>query len=109
VINPQSGVVQNTIGFVSGNLQMSTDGTVLAALSTIAVSPPVLQVYSLPSGTVTNRFAGSFVLGYSLAGYGTVIAQLTGSGLNGTLQQVTDLATSAVIWSSSTSVTTRWQ
>jgi hypothetical protein len=110
VINPQSAVVQNTIGFVSGNLQMSTDGTVLAALSTIAVSPPVLQVYSLPSGTVMNSFGGSgsanIVLGYSLAGSGTVIAQLTGPTLNANLQQVTDLATSTVIWSSSTFVTT---
>jgi hypothetical protein len=115
-VNPQSGLVQTTLDFLSSGLAMSTDGTVLAALSaeytTNPAWPPVLQIYSLPSGALTQSFGGSgsstAIVGYSLAGSGTVIAQVTapvGGSVNPTLQQVTDLATSAVIWSSVTYLT----
>jgi hypothetical protein len=115
VINPQTGVVQNTIAFFGSQLQMSADGTVLAAMTdtsaTIVFTIPVLQIYSLPAGTVVQTLGNSgssYLYGYSLAGSGNLIAQVTGPLLGGVepqganLQQVTDITGSTVIWSSGT-------
>ncbi len=111
MVNPHTNTIQNTIAFPSSKLEMSTDGTVLAAntdnnLNTFV--QPSLQIYSLPSGTLTRTYGASgstYVVDYSLAGSGTVIAQTTGPYSTGNagaanLQQVIDISTGTVIWSS---------
>lgn len=110
VVNPQTNTIQNTIAFPSSKLEMSADGTVLAAntdnnLNTFV--QPSLQIYSLPSGTLTQTYASgsTYVVDYSLAGSGTVIAQTTGPYSTGNAgaanhQQVIDISTGTVIWSS---------
>jgi hypothetical protein len=111
VINPQTNTIQNTVPFQSNKLEMSTDGTVLAAISDMGLGSsvqPSLQIYSLPSGTLTKSYGGTgptYLFDYSLAGSGTVIAQTTapysgGNAGTATLQQVIDIPTGTVIWSS---------
>jgi hypothetical protein len=83
----QSNATEVTIPIVSSNVQISADGTVLAASTTNA-----LNVYSLPAGTLINSFTGGGA--YTLAPTGTQIAQVTGSG-----QQVTAVTGGPVLWS----------
>jgi len=84
VVNPQTNKVQNTIAFQSNKLEMSTDGTVLAAITDMDLNSsaqPSLQIYSLPSGTLTKSYGGTgptYLFDYSLAGSGTLTAQTTG-------------------------------
>lgn len=77
VMSLQTQTVQNTFEFLAGNLQMSADGTVLAAASETG-SP--LNVYSLPTGTLINAWSYNYpygFLGFTLALTGTLIAQTT--------------------------------
>jgi hypothetical protein len=87
VTNVQSNAIEVTIPIVSSNVQLSADGTVLAASTTNA-----LNVYSLPVGTLINSFPGGG--SFTLAPTGTLIAQAAGPG-----QQVTAVTGGPVLWS----------
>jgi hypothetical protein len=87
VTNVQSNAIEVTIPIVSSNVQLSADGTVLAASTTNA-----LNVYSLPAGTLINSFSGGG--SFTLAPTGTLIAQAAGPG-----QQVTAVTGGPVLWS----------
>ena len=81
VVNPQTNALVTTIPFLSDNLQMSSDGTVMAAQAPIGYTPQLpdesLEVFSLPAGTPINKW--SQLLGYTLAPTGVLIGQVTGS------------------------------
>jgi hypothetical protein len=109
VINAATHVVQTTIDFESANVQMSSDGSVLAAsgVTNFTAQQPdeTLNVYSIPSGTLINSFpytfgSGTQLTGYTLAPTGTLIAQAT-SNVSGTTfaRQVTAVTGGAVLWS----------
>jgi hypothetical protein len=109
VINAATHAVQTTLNFLSGNVQMSADGTVLAAsgLTNFTAQQPdeTLNVYSIPSGTVIHSFpytfgSGTQLTGYTLAPTGTLIAQAT-SNVSGTTfaRQASAVGGGAVLWS----------
>lgn len=89
VTNVQSNATEVTIPIVSSNVQLSADGTVLAASTTNA-----LNVYSLPAGTLINSFPGGGL--FTLAPTGTLIAHFTAMG-----QVVTAVTGGAALWSES--------
>jgi hypothetical protein len=121
VVNPQTSAVQTVINFLSANVQMSSDGTVLAAMA-----PPYgtqyrpdesLTVFSLPSGSVINTWPYSYTsaeqpLGFTLAPTGTYVAQLTGTFYPAAVgplgspfaRQVTAVTGGPVLWSDSQTV-----
>ncbi len=74
VMDPQTQTVQNTIEFPAANVQMSTDGAVLAALSE---SDSSLNIYSLPTGTLINAFGIPGGSPFTLALTGKLIARGT--------------------------------
>jgi hypothetical protein len=90
-LNPATPTSTSNIAFSSSKLVLSTDDTVLAAAANAkdAQYEPdrTLNIFSLPSSTVTTSFPYSFTSGsvlfdFSLSGGGTVLGQLTGV-LNG--------------------------
>jgi hypothetical protein len=118
VVNPQTGAVQTTIKFLSADIQMSSDGTALAAMGytngTQYQPDASLTVFSLPSGSVINTWPYSYdsplqLLGFTLAPTGTLIAQLTGTLFPGPGlavvppydRQVTAVTGGPVLWSDS--------
>jgi hypothetical protein len=118
VVNPQTGAVQTTINFASDNIQLSSDGTVLAAMAPAygtQYRPDLsIKVFSLPSGSLINTFPYSYTsaqqpLGFTLAPTGTLLAQVTGTlypGQAGPLgspfaRQVTAVTGGPVLWSDS--------
>jgi hypothetical protein len=120
VVNPQTGAEQTIINFLSENIQMSSDGTVLAAMAPTYGSQyrpdESIIVFSLPSGSVINTFSYSYTsaqqpLGFTLAPTGTLLAQLTGTlfpAVVGPLgppfvRQVTAVSGGPVLWSDSQS------
>jgi hypothetical protein len=113
VINPQTNVVQTTIDLESTKIELSSDGTVLAVegvpiVDQYGVGTYTLQAYSLPSGTLIKSWSLPNPVDFSLAGSGTLIAQVTlGSSNTGsevTEQQVTAVTGGPVLWSSITDV-----
>lgn len=110
VVNEQTAVLEATIPFLSNNVQMSTDGTVLAAsgLTNYTQYEPdeSLNVYSLPSGSLINSWmytygTGTQLLAYTLAPTGTLIGQVTSPTVGSSTQnrQVTADTGGAVLWS----------
>lgn len=102
VINVQTNTIEATIPFVSNTVQLSADGTVLAAGQTGAYGN-ALNVYSLPSGSLINGFpyaAGVQLVAYTLAPSGTLIAQVT-AACNGCAQtqQISAVTGGTVLWS----------
>lgn len=74
-----------TINFLSSQLSMSTDGTVLAAAALVPDTQnppdPTVNAYSLPSGNPINSFPFGSVtpVNISLSGSGTVLAMVPSS------------------------------
>ncbi len=103
VMNPQTKALQTTINFDSSKVDMSADGTVLAAAansSEAQYSPDrSLKIFSLPSGNEIYDWPydseGTPTLeDMSLSGSGTVIAQVLS-----TSRQVTSIAGGPLLWS----------
>lgn len=107
VMDPATNLTQTTLNFVSSQVEMSSNGTVLAALSDnqdsqYAIEPPSVQVFSLPSGTVLNSFTNDENSGFSLAPSGSAIALVVLASNNAETQQVTAISGGPVLWSSTT-------
>jgi len=68
-INPQTMVVQNKLNLFGSQVEMSSDGTVLAVNLQGSIG-----IYSLPAGTLTTTFSGTADYNFSLAASGTVLA-----------------------------------
>jgi hypothetical protein len=107
VMNPATSLTQTTLNFVSSQIEMSSDGTVLAAMgdtqdSQYAIEPVSVQVFSLPSGTVINSWSNGEILGFSLAPSGSVIALVVTPSSGVEIQQVTATSGGPVLWSSTT-------
>ena len=116
IVNPQTGNQQSIINFLSANIQMSSDGTELAAMGlsngTQYQPDESIKVFSLPSGAVINTWPYSYtsavqLLGYTLAPTGTLVAQLTGTyfpppgptNVPPYVRQVTAVTGGPVLWS----------
>ena len=97
-------------GFVTGDMALSTDGSVLAANGTLGMDPatPMLNVYSLSSMSMIGTFSYPtsgltypFVSSFALSGSGTVLGQVIGGGEPSAelyTQQVTGVSGTPVIW-----------
>jgi len=118
VVNPQTSAVQTIINFPSAKIQMSSDGTVLAAMAPMYGSQfrpdESITVFSLPSGSVLNTFPYSYTsaqqpLDFTLAPTGTLLAQVTGTLFPDQVgplgppyaRQVTAVTGGPVLWSDS--------
>jgi hypothetical protein len=109
--DPTSTTPLGSINLTSGELELSSDGSVLAAESGDAT---LLNIYSLPSGTVSNDFtysgqsAPGLLFDFALSGSGTTLGQIQAySPTNGTTDftlQVTPVSGGAPIWSSPASI-----
>jgi hypothetical protein len=110
IFDPANTTPQQTITFSSSEVQLSTDGTVLAAAanSKDAQYEPVetLNIYALPAGTVTHSWpyqsGGTYLLGLSLAAGGSNVGQATGTYSGSSWQyerQVTAITGGPLIWS----------
>lgn len=79
--DPADTTPEGSIGLTSGRLELSTDGSVLAASSQDGT---LLNIYSIPSGTVSYAFsypATGLLSGFTLSGSGTTLGQIQGSTL----------------------------
>jgi hypothetical protein len=110
ILNPTTTALQTTIAFPSSKVMMSSDGSVLAAMSETLDSqygpPPALNVYSLPSGALINSWSatagGTTPYDFTLSPSGAVIAQVINNiGGPGFVRQVTAVTGGAVLWSDS--------
>jgi hypothetical protein len=75
-LDPASTTPQGSVSLTSGNVQLSSDGSVLAAWSQ---DGSLLNIYSLPSGTVSNTFnysALGLLTNYNLSASGTTLEQI---------------------------------
>jgi hypothetical protein len=107
--DPASTTPQQTIPFASSEVQLSTDGTVLAAANVngyVDQASLTLNVYELPAGTLTNSWPynvnGTELVGFSLATSGSNIGQITGIWNGSTWQyarEVTAITGGPTIWS----------
>lgn len=73
--NPADTTPQGLIGLMSPEVELSSDGSVLAAMSE---DDALLNVYSLPSATISNTFSypngpPGLLLDFSLSGSGTTL------------------------------------
>ena len=103
--DPADTMPTGSISLASYNIQLSSDGSVLAASSQHGT---VLNIYSLPSGSLSDSFSyGSagpaapetVLAGFSLSASGTVLARFSYTiGSNPTVQ-VTPLSGSPILWS----------
>jgi len=110
IFDPANTTPQQTIPFASSEVQLSTDGTVLAAAANANdyqyQASRTLNVYALPAGTLTNSWPynvnGTDLFGFSLATSGSNIGQVSGTW-NGSIWQYAREATAitggATIWS----------
>jgi len=112
--DPTGATQQGAINFQSGKLELSSDGSILAASAFSNASQyqtdRTLNLYSLPSLAVTQSFPSTFnysnmpfLSDYSLSASGQTVGQVLAS-LNGTAgpvysRQVTGSSGSPVIWS----------
>ena len=84
--NPANTTPQGSISLTSGNAQLSSDGSVLAASSQ---DDSLLNIYSLPSGTLSSTFAYSaqsapgLLTDFDLSASGGTVAQIETFGTNG--------------------------
>ena len=103
VLNPLTPTVTGTITFPSSSLALSSDDTVLAAADDQGTSDRTLNLYSLPSATITQSFPSTyntkpFLLDFSLSVLGNMLEQ-TLSTVSGTARTVTPTAGGAPVWS----------
>lgn len=109
IYDPSGPTLTQTIDFSSSQMALSSDGTVLAAsaesLDSQYEPDRTLNIYSLPSGSVTNSFPYTlntttpFLVDFSLSASGSVVGQVTGVG-NYT-RTVTPVSGTPVLWSDS--------
>lgn len=117
LLSSNSTTPAGVISFSSSKLEMSTDDTVLVAQANTEDSQyetdRTLNVYSLPSGSLTYSIPYQFSVGtpdlfdFSLSGSGTVLGQILGtqsvltSGWTYTRQVSPTTASGTIIWSDS--------
>jgi hypothetical protein len=109
--SPTSTTPQEAISFLSSQVQLSSDGTVLAVAADSADdqyhSDETLSIYALPAGTVINswpyQLGGTQLLSFSLAASGSNIGQVT-SNSSTLLREVTAVTGGPVIWSDTPSI-----
>ena len=111
--NSATTTSEGTISFPSSKIELSSDGTVLAAAANSNdaqyEADRTLKFYSLPSGTLTSSIPYQFATGmpdledFSLSGSGTVLGQVTAvlAGTNPPLRQVAPVSSGPTIWSDS--------
>jgi hypothetical protein len=119
LFDPSGPTQDGSIGFLSGKLALSSDGSVLGASNYAEYGQPgsdlTLNFYSLPSNTVISSFlypipapssystAPPFPVDFSLSGSGSVIGQeFVSFTSNLYTEQVTGISGSPDIWSSAT-------
>ena len=84
--NPANTTPQGSVSLTSGNVQLSSDGSVLAASSQ---DDSLLNIYSLPAGTISNTFSYSgqsapgLLSGYNLSASGATVGQIETFGSTG--------------------------
>jgi len=85
--DPSNTTPEGSISLTSGELELSLDGSVIAASSQDGT---LLNIYSLPSGAVSNSVSYSppeSLFSFMLSGSGTMLGQVVSSqGLSSTLQ-----------------------
>ncbi len=92
--DPSDTTPEGSISLTSEALELSTDGSLLAASSQDGT---LLNIYSIPSGTVSYAFsypATGLLSGFTLSGSGTTLGQIQGSTL-----EVTPISGTPVILS----------
>ena len=92
--DPADATPEGSISLTSGEVELSSDGSVLAASSQ---DDSLLNVYSLPSGTVSDTFSyppTGLLSSFALSGSGTTLGQVESNTL-----QVTPISGSPTIWS----------
>jgi len=90
-----NGSTKGSIALESGKIQLSSDASVLGASS---IDGSLLNLYSLPSGTIDNSFSYSrpgLLSDFTLSLSATTLGQIFG----GSQYQVSALSGSPVIWS----------
>jgi hypothetical protein len=111
VFNSATATQNQSIVFFAAKLAVSTDGSVLAAAAQASDS---LNLYSLPSGALTESFAypigdsTPFLLDFSLSGSGTILGQVLETDTSGTLtfsRTVTNIGNDSTLWSDTGSST----
>jgi hypothetical protein len=104
--NPAVTTPEGSIDLTSGELALSTDGSILAAS---AQDGSLLNIYSLPAGAVSSTFtysgsAAGLLADFTLSGSGTTFGQIEAVESDGTANytlQVAAVAGGPAIWSSS--------
>jgi hypothetical protein len=111
IFDPYQKKLEETIGFSSGKLALSTDGSVLGAAASAndyQYEPDrTLKFYSLPSGTVISSFPYTLnsspdLFDFSLSASGGTIGQITGIYQSPTwsfTRTVTAITGGTTIWS----------
>ncbi len=111
IFDPDSKALQKTIGFSSGKLALSSDGTVLGASANAndAQYHPdrTLNFYALPSGSPISSFpytllSGPSLFDFTLAASGSIIGQVTAENVNSkwlAVRKTTAIGGGAAIWS----------
>ena len=104
--DPANPTAEASIELTSGKVELSADGKVLAASSQ---DGSLLNIYSLPSGTVSNTFSYSgqsapgLLSDFTLSGSGTTVGQIENDGSSGTSTnlslQITPVSGSPAIFS----------
>ena len=83
--DPSSATPKATIALTGGKVELSSDGSVLAASSQ---DDSLLNIYSLPSGTLSNSFtysdqsAPGLLSDFTLSGSGTTLGQIETYAVN---------------------------
>jgi putative Ig domain-containing protein len=113
-LDPSTTTIEGTIAFSSSKLELSSDGTVLAAAADENdfqyETDRTLKVFSLPTGTLINSWTYAFqnqapltpfLVDFSLSGSGTVIGQALEALTNplSYSRQVTATTGGSTIWS----------
>lgn len=119
LFNPSTGAQTDSIDTFAGKVQLSADGSVLAAMGEALddqYQPDrSLTFYSLPSATATqsipytfNENGTPFLTDFSLSGSGTVLGQVllsldSNGGLVAYTRTITNVGDGSLIWSDSNS------
>jgi hypothetical protein len=113
LMNPNDFTLEGTINFSASKLQVSSDGSVLAAMANAndpVESDRTLNVFSLPTGSLTNSWPYTygqdpFLIDFSLSLSGTTIGQvLQTSSTQSLTRQVAARTGGPTIWSDSLSL-----
>jgi hypothetical protein len=84
--DPANTTPQGSVSLTSGNVQLSSDGSMLAASSQ---DDSLLNIYSIPAGTISNTFSYSsqsapgLLFNYNLSASGSTVGQIENFGSTG--------------------------